>query len=198
MQYELLTEHDLGVKVDLILPETYERKDAHDPNHELGEYEAYIPLDPKDEKLLEEDYMDKTDVKRSKQHSLSLSWMRRPDYISTEQTRYQPATIEKIESKVGFATNRKNKNKEAAEHSANYMDREQQIAAIEKTFDDAKIPIDENTEHYSGKKPGVHPVEVFNILPDDKMWKYPCAQVIFDSDPSPGNIIAENNEATMA
>ena len=44
-------------------------------------------MDPKDEKLLEDDFSDKTDVKRSKQHAKILSWMRRPDYISTEQTR---------------------------------------------------------------------------------------------------------------
>ena len=40
---------------------------------------------------------------------------------------------------------------------------------------DSKLPIE---EHYSKK--GVHPVEVFDILPDDEMWKYPCAQVSFD------------------
>jgi hypothetical protein len=28
--------------------------------------------------------------------------MRRPDYISTEQTRYQPTTMEKVESKIGY------------------------------------------------------------------------------------------------
>ena len=58
------------------------------------------PLDPKDERLLEDEISDKTDAKRSKQHAKILSWMRRPDYISTEQTRYQPTTIDKIESKV--------------------------------------------------------------------------------------------------
>ena len=39
-------------------------------------------------------------------------------------------------------------------------------------FQDSKLPIE---EHYSKK--GVHPVEVYDILPDDEMWKYPCAQV---------------------
>ena len=76
-------------------------------------------LDPKDERLLEEDYSDKTDVKRSMRcsatvlvgyitrqqfdiinhqfhfrHAKNLSWMRRPDYISTEQTRFQVGAIE--------------------------------------------------------------------------------------------------------
>ena len=68
-----------------------------------------IVLDPKDERLLEEDWETRagTDKKRSKQHSLGVSWMRRPDYISTEQARYQPTTIEKIESRVGFGIRKK-------------------------------------------------------------------------------------------
>ncbi len=190
-KYELLTEHDLGVHVDLILPEAYEKPE--DDVDDLGER---IPprLDPKDEKLLEDDFDAKTDVKRSKQHAKMLSWMRKPDYISTEQTRYQPTTIEKIESKVGFAVRKKIGS--AAADQQLFMDREAQVAAIEKTFDDAKLDVG---EHYSKK--GVHPVEVFDVLPDDQMWKFPCAQVIFDSDPAPqtgeaaqANAQAQQNE----
>jgi RNA polymerase II-associated factor 1 len=33
--------------------------------------------------------------------------MRRPDYISTEQTRYQPTTMEKVESKIGYVVRKK-------------------------------------------------------------------------------------------
>jgi RNA polymerase II-associated factor 1 len=118
---------------------------------------------------LEEDYSDKTDVKRSQRHATALSWMRRPDYISTEQTRYQPTTIEKIESTTGFATRKK---MGADQMQSLFMDREAQITAIEKTFEHSKLPI---TEHYSKK--GIYPVEVLPVLPDDEMWKYPCAQV---------------------
>ena len=53
-----------------------------------------------------------------------------------------------------------------------YMDRDEQIAKVEKTFVDSLLPIE---EHYSKK--GVYPVEIHTVLPDDKMWKYPCAQV---------------------
>ena len=53
-----------------------------------------------------------------------------------------------------------------------YMDKEAQIRAIEKTFEDTKEDI---TEHHTEK--GVYPVEVLPILPDDDMWKFPCAQV---------------------
>lgn len=189
-KYELLTEPDLGVTVDLIRPETYAK-----PEQEFDEYGNKVdpPLDPKDERLLEEDMSDKTDAKRSQRHAQILSWMRRPDYISTEQTRYQPTTIEKIESKVGFAVRKKMGNVQPI-----FMDREAQVAAIEKTFEDAKIPIE---KHYS--KAGVYPVDVVPILPDDKMWKYPCAQVIFDSDPAPqvegaGNPVQQNEMMSQA
>jgi hypothetical protein len=57
-----------------------------------------------------------------------------------------------------------------------YMDRDSQVAAIEKTFEDALRPI---TTHYS--KPHIHPVEVMPVLPDSNMWKYPCAQVRLES-----------------
>nr|XP_018670805.1 RNA polymerase II-associated factor 1 homolog [Ciona intestinalis] len=60
-----------------------------------------------------------------------------------------------------------------------YKDRDGQIAAIQKTFEDSKKEI---TKHYS--KPNVFPVDVLPIYPDMKMWQHPSAQVIFDTDPS--------------
>ena len=73
-KYELLTEHDLGVTIDLINPDVYEHSGDG--------------LDPADEKLLEEDQVGVTNKERSMRHGIALSWFRRPDYISTEQTRY--------------------------------------------------------------------------------------------------------------
>ena len=75
-KYDLLTEHDLGITVDLVLPDAYAV-----PN------EDELMLDTKDEKLLEEDFGNATNLKRSQRHAKILSWMRKPDYISTEQTR---------------------------------------------------------------------------------------------------------------
>ncbi len=66
-----------------------------------------IVLDPKDDKLLEEDFAGANDLKRSQRHAMIISWMRRPDYISTEQTRYQPQSMEKVESKIGFVVRKK-------------------------------------------------------------------------------------------
>ena len=85
-KYEMLTEHDLGITVDLVLPDAYAVTGEED-----------VMLDPKDEKLLEEDFGGTAkDRKRSQMHDVKLSWMRKPDYISTEQTRFQPTTIEKV------------------------------------------------------------------------------------------------------
>ena len=75
-KYELLTEHDLGVTIDLINPDAYSVSEFEKP-----------AMDPADEKLLEEDNTAVTNTKRSQQHNYALPWMRRPDYISTEQTR---------------------------------------------------------------------------------------------------------------
>nr|CAD7432293.1 unnamed protein product [Timema monikensis] len=160
-KYEVLTEHDLGVTIDLINKDTY-----------INDHGAQ--LDPADEKLLEEDILTPQDSKRSRHHARSVSWLRRTEYISTEQTRFQPQTMDKVEAKVGYSI-KKNFKEETI-----YMDRESQIKAINKTFEDSKIPIE---KHYS--KPNVTPVEVFSVFPDFKVWKYPCAQVIFDSDPAP-------------
>lgn len=53
-------------------------------------------LDPADEKLLEEDISTPQDSKRSRHHARSVSWLRRTEYISTEQTRFQPQTMDKV------------------------------------------------------------------------------------------------------
>ncbi|XP_018329217.1 RNA polymerase II-associated factor 1 homolog [Agrilus planipennis] len=160
-RYEVLTEHDLGVNIDLI-------------NKDIYSVEPGAILDPADEKLLEEDILTPQDSKRSRHHARSVSWLRRTEYISTEQTRFQPQTMDKVEAKVGYSIKKNLKNETL------YMDRDSQIKAIEKTFEDSKIPIE---KHYS--KPNVYPVEVLPVYPDFKLWKYPCAQVIFDSDPAP-------------
>ena len=66
-KYELLTEHDLGVTIDLILPETY------DPEEGVSDI-----LDPSDEKLLEEEFNTIHDKKRTIRHSqvenMNIQW----------------------------------------------------------------------------------------------------------------------------
>lgn len=80
----------MGVEIDLINKDTY----AGDVNAQL---------DPADEKLLEEDVLTPQDSKRSRHHARSVSWLRRTEYISTEQTRFQPQTVDKVEAKVGYS-----------------------------------------------------------------------------------------------
>ncbi|XP_076464855.1 RNA polymerase II-associated factor 1 homolog [Babylonia areolata] len=158
-KYDLLSEHDLDVTIDLINPDTYKI----DPN-------AYP--DPEDEKLLEEELNTPADSKRSRHHNTNVSWLRKTEYISTEYNRFVQKS-DKSESKVGF------KIKQQMREEDLYKDRESQIAAIQSTFDRAKERI---TKHYS--KPGVTPVEVLPVYPDFKLWKLPFAQVLFDSDPA--------------
>ena len=173
-KFEVLTEHDLGVTIDLI-------------NRDIYQTERNAVLDPADEKLLEEDSHAPQDTTRSKQHAKSVSWLRRSEYISTEQTRFQPQNMEKAEAKVGFNV------KNSLRDETLYMDREQQVNAINNTFDDTKKPI---KQHYC--KPNVVPVEVYPVYPDFKNWKYPCAQVIFDTDPSPGGKSLPNQIEEMS
>ncbi|XP_018791126.1 PREDICTED: RNA polymerase II-associated factor 1 homolog [Bactrocera latifrons] len=175
-KYEVLTEHDLGVTIDLI-------------NRDLYQADPYAQLDPADERLLEEDVHTPHDSMRSRQHSRSVSWLRKSEYISTEQTRFQPQNLENIEAKVGYNV------KKSLREETLYLDRDAQIKAIEKTFSDSKHEI---SKHYS--KPNVVPVEIMPVYPDFKNWKYPCAQVIFDSDPAPAgkNVPAQLEEMSQA
>ncbi|XP_025421110.1 RNA polymerase II-associated factor 1 homolog [Sipha flava] len=175
-KFEILADNDLGVKIDLI------NKDKYTVDHN-------VKMESADEEILEEDILALQDSKRSQHHAKSVSWLKRTEYISTEQTRFQPQTIEKVEAKVGFSI-KKNFKEETL-----YMDRDSQMKAIEKTFKDNKKPIE---KHYS--KPNVYAVETLNVFPDFKNWRYPCAQVIFDSDPAPKGqpIPAQTEEMSQA
>lgn len=62
-KFDLLTEHDLGVSIDLINPEAY----AIDPA---------VVVDIEDERLLEEETASSTDSKRSRHHNKAVSWLR--------------------------------------------------------------------------------------------------------------------------
>ncbi|CAG5136016.1 unnamed protein product, partial [Candidula unifasciata] len=159
-KFDLLTEHDLGVNIDLINPDTYKI----DPN-------AYP--EPEDERLLEEDLNTPGDAKRSRHHNTNVSWLRKTEYISTEYNRFVQKA-DKSEAKVGFNI------KKIMREEDLYKDRESQINAINNTFEKAKQPI---MKHYS--KPGVTPVQIMEVFPDFQLWKHPFAQVLFDSDPAP-------------
>ncbi|CAH8641818.1 unnamed protein product [Heterobilharzia americana] len=156
-KHELLTETDVGVEVDLIDPDIFR-------------IDRRATLHPDDERLLE-DEAPSVNARKSR-HQKSVSWLRKTEYISTElYNRWNKS--EKVESRLGYNVKR-HLNEEIV-----YRDRESQINAIEETFRAARKPIH---KHYS--KPNVHAVEVLPVLPDFTLWRYPCAQVIFDDDPS--------------
>ncbi|XP_064404030.1 RNA polymerase II-associated factor 1 homolog [Halichondria panicea] len=159
-KHDLLTEVDLGVPIDLILPDTY-------PSHGLD-----AVLDPADEALLEDEVVQQPESKRAKQHAKSVSWLRRTEYISTEFARPHSAA-DGAETKVGYNVKKKLQGMDV------YKDRASQIAAIEATFEAAKQPI---TKHYS--KRGVEAKEVLPLFPDFELWKLPFAQVLYDTDPA--------------
>ncbi|ESO96428.1 hypothetical protein LOTGIDRAFT_115833, partial [Lottia gigantea] len=159
-KYDLLTEHDLGVTIDLINPDTYK-------------FDHNVYPEAEDEKLLEDELNTPADSKRSRHHNTNVSWLRKTEYISTEYNRFIQKA-DKSEIRVGFKIKQKMRDDDM------YKDRDSQIAAIEKTFDTAK---EEIVKHYS--KPNVKPVEVLPVFPDFKLWQHPFAQVLFDSDPAP-------------
>ncbi len=61
--------------------------------------------------------------------------MRRNEYISTENTRFQPKVYDQAESKVGYSIKRK------LSQIDFYKDRDSQIKAIKKSFEAAKQPV---------------------------------------------------------
>jgi RNA polymerase II-associated factor 1 len=173
-KHDLLTEHDLGVDIDLINPDTY-----------AISADASLTIDPEDEKLLEDEPQVPLNKKRSKSHHKAVPWLKKTEYISTEFNRYG-ASSEKNETKVGY------KIKKDMKEDNLYLDRESQIAAIDRTFDEAKKPI---VEHHN--KRGVTAVEIMPVFPDFELWKYPFAQVQFDSEPATANQVSEMSQAMI-
>ncbi|KHN80192.1 RNA polymerase II-associated factor 1 -like protein [Toxocara canis] len=116
-KFELLAESDLGVKIDLINPETY-FVDMDTPKKQQ--------LHPTDAELLEDEHANPQNSRRSLQHSKMVPWMRKTEYISSEFTRFGVSN-ERQETKVGYSIKKKFQNEVI------YRDRASQIAAINKT-----------------------------------------------------------------
>lgn len=136
-------------------------------------HSADVALHPDDEKLLEEEPITHADSKRSRLHNMVIPWVKKTEYIATEFSRYGQTGVN-TETKVGYNV------KTMLNERSLYMDRDSQIEAINKTFEEAQKPI---TQHYS--KPNVTPLEVLPVYPDFELWKYPFAQVLFDNEPAP-------------
>lgn len=96
--------------------------------------------------------------------------MRKTEYISTEFNRFG-VTADRQETKLGYNL-KKNQHVEEM-----YRDKQSQINAINKTFEDVRKPV---KEHYSKK--GVYAVSEDYIYPDFDHWKFKFAHVQFDGD----------------
>lgn len=164
-KWELLTEPDLGVSIDLINPDTYY------VDNEGGRKQH----DPTDSMLLEDEQANPQNSRRSMQHSKIVPWMRKTEYISSEFQRFGVAA-DRQETKVGYSVKKKFQNEVL------YRDRASQIAAINKTFDEVNKP-----RHQHPTKKGVTAVTEYSLLPDYENWMHPFALVVFDGDPLPQN-----------
>jgi RNA polymerase II-associated factor 1 len=165
-KHELITPADLGVDIDLILPERYAVPSI--PEHE-----------PDDEKLLnEEDAVGQLtkkstrDKTHSQLHNKVVPWLKKTEYISTEYNRYGSSN-EKAETKVGYNVRKNLKEDEI------FLDKESQIKAINATFEAARKPIRQHPT-----KPGVTAAKVLPVLPDFEYWNFEYVHVKFDSEPA--------------
>uniref|UniRef100_A0A6G1SCT7 RNA polymerase II-associated factor 1 homolog n=1 Tax=Aceria tosichella TaxID=561515 RepID=A0A6G1SCT7_9ACAR len=165
-KHELITPTDLGVDIDLILPERYS-------------VPSFAEHDPEDEKLLSEDdpIAERTkksprDKTHSQLHNKVVPWLKKTEYISTEYNRYGSSS-EKTETKVGYNVRKNLKEDEV------FLDKESQIKAINATFEAARKPIRQHPT-----KPGVTAARVLPVLPDFEFWNFEYVHVRFDSDPA--------------
>ncbi|CAF0853479.1 unnamed protein product [Adineta ricciae] len=156
-RWDLLTEHDVGVEIDLITPDAYATTGR---------------ITEDDERLLEEETATPANLKRSMLNKRSVPWLRKTEYISTEQSTSKPTL------KAGEARSSSVKEK-LREESLKYLTKDRVLEIIEEGFETAKTPME--THH---TKPSVVKVEEWPLFPDFDNWKYPFAQVIFDDDPS--------------
>jgi RNA polymerase II-associated factor 1 len=101
---------DLGIPIDLVLPETYENNDPS------------ASLDPTDAALLEEEVLQQPESKRAKQHARNVSWLRRTEYISTEYSRPH-SSMEGAENKVGYSVKKRLQSMDTYKSQSDYSHR---------------------------------------------------------------------------
>lgn len=157
-KHAVICDDDMGLTVDLIDLQMYD------------EDKTETEFDEKDIVLLEDESATKMSMKRSAQHSKLVPWMRKTEYISTEFNRFG-VTADRQETKLGYNLK---KNQQVEDM---YRDKQSQIDAINKTFEDVRKPV---TEHHTKK--GMKPVEECFIFPDFDHWKHLFTHVQFDGD----------------
>lgn len=178
-KHEFITPTDLGVDIDLILPERYAIPDhvVHDPDDER--------LINDDEPLLQSSKKSVKDRQHSSLHNMVVPWLKKTEYISTEYNRYG-ASNEKTETKVGYNVRKSMKDEQI------FLDKDSQIKAINETFEEAQKPIEKHPT-----KPGVYAKNVMPVLPDSDCWKYFFAHVKFDSEPADSSKADQMSQAIV-
>lgn len=178
-KHELVTPMDLGVDIDLILPERYAV--LSNPDHDPDDDRSLI----EDEPALQLTKKSPRDKPHSQLHNKVVPWLKKTEYISTEYNRYGSSN-EKTETKVGYNVRKNLKEDEV------FLDKESQIKAINETFEAAKKPINKHpTKH------DVHATRVLPLLPDFETWKYYFAHVKFDSEPADPSKTDQMSQAIM-
>lgn len=168
-QYEVHLGLDMDINLDLVMANEPEFRSGM----ECGSSPPEVELDPKDSAILEdrEPVVERAQENRSVHHKKSVSWLRRTEYISTEETRNCQKNNEKPEAQVGFRIKKENMGK-LSEGGLEHLEKDYQVKKIEKTFEDSRRPI---LKHPSN--PNIHPVEVLPVLPDFQMWKHELSMV---------------------
>lgn len=165
-KHELLTPLDLGVDIDLVLPERYAI-----PDHPIHDAEDDRLIND-DEPLLQSTKKSPRDKPHSQLHNKVVPWLKKTEYISTEYNRYGSSN-EKTETKVGYNVRKNMKEDEI------FLDRDSQIKAINQTFEAARVPIERHPT-----KSDVVATKEMPLFPDAEMWKYCFAHVKFDNEPA--------------
>lgn len=178
-KHELLTPMDLGVDIDLILPERYAipKNPLHDPEDDK--------LINDDEPLLQLTKKSPRDKPHTQLHNKVVPWLKKTEYISTEYNRYG-SNNEKTETKVGYKIRKNMKEDEI------FLDKESRIRAINQTFEAAQKPIEKHPT-----KPDVHVKRVMPLFPDFNLWKYFFAHVKFDSEPAESSKADQMSQAII-
>eukprot|EP00039_Didymoeca_costata_P025769 m.14193 g.14193 ORF g.14193 m.14193 type:complete len:386 (+) comp5034_c0_seq1:149-1306(+) len=160
--------HDFHPKLDLSIP-----IDAFaESHHQFGS--DNVPLDPRDEALLEDGKeLTTAEQRRKNRTEENLPWLRKTYYLTGGESRV-------------YGTHNTGGEHKVLGHKAQHVIQEQEtredrLAKIEQSFV-AAASDPANLRHPT--KPGLKVVSCVSLFPDFEMQRYDYAQVVFDSDPS--------------
>lgn len=159
-KYQIHTEPDLGIPIDLIDPDAYKSK-------------GLAKIDPEDLQLINPLENGNLVTNKSPKLRPAVHWLQKTTYIAS-YNQIPKIQKENIESKAGW--NKKNKDTEEVDQQ-----RETQIKLIEGTFEAArKLPKHPND-------PTLQPLEIRPVLPDIDLWSNSYVRMVFNAEPAISN-----------